>query len=69
MQTKLTKSPAGQQSLRDRVTQLYQLIYADFAFSGIVGKDKEGNVIESSRKDVEGMNGEVASIGYPSVTA
>ena len=62
MRTKLTKSSAGQRSLRDRVTQPYQLLYADYAFSGIVRKDKEGNVIESSRKDVEGLNGEVAWI-------
>ena len=62
MQTKLTKLSAGQRSLRDRVTQPYQLLYAGYAFSGIVQKDKEGNVIESSRKDVEGLNGEVARI-------
>ena len=55
MQTKLTKSSAGQRSLRDRVTQPYQLLYADYAFSGVMRKDKEGNVIESSRKDFEAV--------------
>ena len=58
MRTKLTKSSPGQRSLRDLVTKPYQLLYADHAFSGRVRRDEEGNKIESSRKDVEGLNGE-----------
>ena len=40
----------------------YQGLFIDFSFSGKVKQDKEGVVIEASRKDVKGMNGETAWI-------
>ena len=40
----------------------YQGLFIDFFFSGKVKQNKEGVVIEASRKDVEGMNGETAWI-------
>ena len=43
-------------------TRPYQLLYLDFGFSGRISKDKDGNVIESSREDVEGINGETSWI-------
>ena len=42
----------------ESVTVPYQGLFVDFGFSGKVSRDKDGNVIESSRADVEGLNGE-----------
>jgi hypothetical protein len=56
----LTKSPAGHKSLRDTVTRPYQGLYIGFAFSGKISRDKNGKVIESSRVDVQGINGETS---------
>ena len=47
-------------SLSETVTCPYQGLFIDFAFPGKVAYDKEGKVIESSRKDIEGLNGESA---------
>ena len=58
MRTKLTKSSAGHRSLRDRVSKPYQLLYCDHAFPGRVKRDADGEKIESSLQDVEGVNGE-----------
>ena len=44
------------------VTCPYQGLFIDFGFSGRVSYDKEGNVIPSSLKDIEGLNGETAWI-------
>ena len=41
-------------------TRPYQLLYLDFGFSGRIPKGKDGNVIESSRVDIEGLNGETS---------
>ena len=40
----------------------YQGLFIDFDFSGKVKQDKDGVVIEASRKDVEGMDGETTWI-------
>ena len=32
----------------------------DYGFSGRISKDKDGNVIESSREDIEGINGKTS---------
>ena len=39
---------------------VFGFVYLDFGFSGRISKDKDGNVIESSRKDIEGINGETS---------
>ena len=62
MKAKLSKTPADHISLRATVDTPYQGIYLDFAFSGIVQKDKDGGIIESTQKDVEGLNGETSWI-------
>ena len=61
LKTNLTKR-SGKSTLRDTVDRPYQGLFIDFAFSGKVKRDKKGEVIEASRKDVEGMNGETAWI-------
>ena len=61
LKTNLTKN-SGKKSLRDTVDRPYQGLFIDFAFSGKVKRDKKGIVIEASRTDVEGMNGETAWI-------
>jgi len=60
IKTNLTKLAAGKKSLRATVTQPYQGLFIDFAFSGKISRDKNGKVIESSRVDVEGINGETS---------
>jgi hypothetical protein len=60
LKTNLTKSAAGKKSLWDTVTRPYQGLYIDFAFSGKISRDKNGKIIESSRVDVEGINGETS---------
>lgn len=55
-----TKSPAGHSSLCEFLTRAYQGLYVDFVFLGHISKDKDGNVIESSRTTIEGLNGEKA---------
>ena len=59
LKVNLTKN-FGKKSLRDSVDRPYQGLFIDFAFSGKIKRDKKGVVIESSRADVEGMNGETA---------
>ena len=61
LKVNLTKN-FGEKSLRDSVDRPYQGLFIDFAFSGKIKRDKKGVVIESSRADVEGMNGETAWI-------
>ena len=62
LKANLTKSPAGHSSLRESLTRAYQGLYIDFGFPGRIAKDKDGNVIESSQTDIEGLNGEQAWI-------
>ena len=62
MKANLTKSAAGHSSLQDSLTHPYQGLYIDFGFSGRISKDADGNVKESSRVDIEGLNGEQAWI-------
>ena len=52
----------GKKSLRDSIERPYQGLFIDFAFLGKIKRDKKGVVIEASRADVEGMNGETAWI-------
>ena len=61
LKTNLTKN-FGKKSLRNSVERPYQELFIDFSFSGKIQRDKKGVVIEASRKDVEGMNGETAWI-------
>ena len=61
LKTNLTKN-FGKTSLRDSVECPYQGLFIDCAFSDKVKRDKDGVVIEASRKDVEGINGEMAWI-------
>ena len=58
LQAKSHKNSPGIKNLRDTVSHPYQAIYVDYAFAGKVSCDDEGNIIESTRKDVEGINGE-----------
>ena len=62
MKANLTKDATGHSSLRDSLTHPYQGLYIDFGFSGRISKDADGNVKESSRIDIEGINGEQAWI-------
>lgn len=48
--------------LRDSVEQPYQGLFADFSSSGRIRWDKDDKFTESSRADVEGMNGKTAWI-------
>lgn len=41
---------------------MYQGLYVDFVYPGCIFKDKDGNIIESSWVDIEGLNGEQAWI-------
>ena len=59
---KLQKNAPGKRSLSESVSQPYQGLFCDLAYPGKISYDKEGNVIESSREDVEGLNGELAWI-------
>ena len=61
LKVNLTKN-FGKKSLHDSVDRPYQGLFIDFAFSGRIKRDKKDVVIESSRADVEGMNGETAWI-------
>ena len=60
LQAKNTKTGPGKKSLSESVTQPYQGLYIDHAFSGQIKYDKKGEVIEESCVDVKGMNGETA---------
>ena len=62
VQTNLRKRSAGKRSLSESVSCPYQGIFVDYAFSGSLARDKEGKIIESSRSNVEGINGETAWI-------
>lgn len=57
LKTNLAKLPAGKRSLCDSVECTYQSLFINFAFSGKVQGDKDGNVVESSRVGMEGING------------
>ena len=61
LKVNLTKN-FGKKSLCDSVERPYQGLFIDFAFSGKIKRDKKGVVIEASRADVKGMNGETAWI-------
>lgn len=52
-----TNSPT-KQSLSEMATCLYQGLFIDFCFSGWLSYNKEGKVIPSSCKDIEGINEE-----------
>ena len=58
IQAKTHKNSPGTRSLRDTLSHPYQALYVDFSFSGKILYDDDGNIIESTRKDVEGINGE-----------
>ena len=62
LQAKNTKTGPRKKSLSETVTQPYQGLYIDHAFSGKIQYDKKGEVIEESQIDVKGMNGETAWI-------
>ena len=62
IKSKLTKNAPGHRSLRDSLTTPYQGLYVDFGFAGRRSRDEHGNIKESSRTDIEGLNGEVAWI-------
>ena len=56
----IRKNSPGKRSLSETVSCPYQGLFVDFAFAARVSTDKEGKVIESSREDIEGFNGETA---------
>ena len=62
IQANLRKRSAGKKSLSDSVSVPYQGLFIDFSFSGALARDKEGKIIESSREDCEGLNGETSWI-------
>ena len=62
LQAKIHKNSPGTHSLRDTVSHPYQGLYIDMGFPGKVSYDKDGNPVESTREDVEGLNGERAWI-------
>ena len=57
LRANLGKNPSSHESLRSRLKLPYQGMYIDFGFSGKVQTDKNGKVIESTRAEVEGLNG------------
>ena len=59
IKSKLTKNSPGNKSLRDSLLRAYQGLYIDFGFAGRRSEDEHGNITESSRTDIEGLNGEV----------
>ena len=61
LKSNLTKNFV-KKSLRDSVERPYEGLFIHFSFLGKVKRDKDGVVIEASRKDVKGMNGEKAWI-------
>ena len=62
IKSKLTKNSPGHRSLRDSLSRAYQGLYVDFGFAERRSRDEHGNIKESSRTDIEGLNGEVAWI-------
>ena len=62
IKSKLTKKAPGYHSLCDSLTRLYQGLYIDFSFSGCCSWDENGNIIDSSCTNLEGLNGPVAWI-------
>ena len=58
----LRKNSTGKRSLLESVSVPYQGIFCDYGFSGRLLYDKEGKVIESSRENIEGINGETSWI-------
>ena len=58
LQAKNHKHGPGHGSLRDTATIPYQGLYIDFAHAGQVKYDEDGVVDESSRSEIEGLNGE-----------
>ena len=62
IKSKLTKTSPGHKSLQDLLSRAYQGLYIDFGFAGRRSRDEHGNITESSRTDIEGLNGEVAWI-------
>ena len=60
IKSKLTKNFPGNKSLQDSLSRAYQGLYIDFGFAGRCSRDEHGNIIESSRTDLEGLNGEVS---------
>ena len=62
MQANITKNSPGRRSITKSVCCPYQGLFIDFGFSGCISKDNHGNVIESSFKDIEGLNGKKALI-------
>ena len=62
LQAKAHKNPAGTRSLRDTESHPYQGLYVDFGFPGKISYDDEGNAIETTREEVEGINGKRAWI-------
>ena len=57
-----TKNTPSTRSLMESISHPYQSLFVDFGFSSRIYKDKEGKIIESSCKDIEGLNGETAWI-------
>ena len=55
----LRKNSPGKRSLSDTVTFPYMGLFVDFAFPGKISYDKEGKLIKSSCKDIEGLSGEL----------
>ena len=62
IKSKLTKNAPGHQSLRDSLTRPYQGLYINFGFAGQHSRDENGDIIDLSHTDMEGVNGEVAWI-------
>ena len=62
IKSKLTKNSPGSKSLQDSPSRMYQYLYIDFGFAGQRSQDKHGNIIDSSRTDLEGLNGEITWI-------
>ena len=62
LRANLRKRSAGKRSLSESVSCPYQGLFIDFGFSGRLSYNKDSKVIESSRTDIEGINGETAWI-------
>ena len=56
------KNSAGKQSLSEFASVPFHGIFVDFGFAGRLSYDKEGKVVESSRENIEGINGKTSWI-------
>ena len=62
MQANMTKNSPRRRSLTESICYLYQGLFIHFGLSGYKLNNKDGNFIELSCKDIEGINEEATLI-------